>query len=1065
MTTIFEMLKGMEDALRPPERLTVSQAAAKYRMLNNPGAYIGPWKNDTAPYLTEIMDTLDSREYTACVLAASAQCGKALALDTPIPTPDGWTTMGELTPGAQLFDENGTVCRVTFATPVMHDHQCYRIEFDDGSTIVADADHKWAVDDVWSNKRKVLTTLEMLPEFTVMKSDGKRLYRFTIPNTSPLDLPEAGLLVDPYVLGVWLGDGNSDGGTITAHRDDIETYAARFEAAGHECRIRHDTDTVSRLLVDPRDGEAANFCLRGHDKRVVGVASNNCCRECMRQHWRKADKGVEQDAPTKWTLGRALSKLGVIKNKHIPAQYLRASKEQRFELLRGLMDTDGCVDERGRCTFSASNERLAKNVEELLYSLGFKTRITTRIPKAVRNGVAKPGKLSYQMCFSAYAETPVFHLERKRVRQKKDGWRGKSQRRRIVDIRKVDSVPVRCIQVDSPSHLFLAGEQMVPTHNTDSILNWLLHTVICSPADFILYQTSQSVARDFSKRRVERLHRHSPAMKERLSPRSDDNNVFDLKYRSGMLFTLSWPTINELSGRPVGRVALTDYDRMPENVDGEGSPFDLARTRTRTFGSFAMTFAESSPGFEVERASWVPSTPHEAPPTKGILALYNRGDRRRWYWPCVHCGEFYEPDFHLLVYPDTTDIIEAAEQAKMACPHCGGMMDPGDKAAVNRRGVWLKDGQRIRADGTVVGEGPRSDIASFWLKGVAAAFADWKTLVTNYLKAVQEFERTGSQEALKSTVNTDQGLPYLPRGLGQERLPEELKGRATALPQAVVPEGVRFLNATVDVQANRFSVQVTGTLAGGDKVVIDRFEIIKSQRYDEDGERLWLKPGAYPEDWEVLIPQVLDRSYPLGDGSGRRMMLRMVGCDSGGKGGTTANAYAFYRRLKRDGKHKRFRLIKGTSNEAAPRAAIGYPDAQKKDKLADARGDIPVLFLQVNKLKDQLNNMLDRTEPGGGMVIFADWLPDEFFTELTVEVRTPKGWENPKKYRNEAWDHLVYDLGLCSIMRADNFDWDNPPTWAGEWDGNPLVFGGEESRFEAKAKETYDLAKLGAALA
>lgn len=603
------------------------------------------------------------------------------------------------------------------------------------------------------------------------------------------------------------------------------------------------------------------------------------------------------------------------------------------------------------------------------------------------------------------------------------------------------------------------------TSKTECILNWLLHSVMCQPADFIIYQTSQSVARDFRKRRIDRLHRHSPEVGKRLTGRSDDDNVFDTIYKSGMMLTLSWPTINELSGRPVGRVALTDYDRMPENVDGEGSPFSLARKRTTTYGSFAMTFVESSPGFEVERAAWTPATPHEAPPSKGVLSLYNQGDRRRWYWPCIHCEEFYEPDFHLIVYPETDDIVAAGEQAAMACPHCGGLTPQGMRAEVNRRGVWLKDGQKIRRDGTVIGEGPRSDIASFWLKGPAAAFATWETLVINYLKAVQAFERTGSQEALKSTVNTDQGLPYLPRGLGSERLPEELAGRATPLPQAVVPEGVRFLTATVDVQANRFSVQVTGTLAGGDKIAIDRFEIIKSMRYDDDGERLWLKPGSYPEDWDVLIAQVLQRSYPLGDNSGRRMMLRMVGCDSGGKGGTTANAYAFYRKLKRDNLHKRFRLIKGTAREDAPRAAISYPDAQKKDKLADARGDIPVLMLQVNKLKDQLNNMLDRTEPGGGMVVFGDWLPAEFYTELTVEVRTPKGWENPKKNRNEAWDHFVYDLGLCSHMRADSFDWDNAPTWAGEWDGNPLVFGGEESRFEPKAKATYDLAKLGAALA
>ena len=79
-------------------------------------------------------------------------------------------------------------------------------------------------------------------------------------------------------------------------------------------------------------------------------------------------------------------------------------------------------------------------------------------------------------------------------------------------------------------------------------------------------------------------------------PSKDSDNTFDKYYRSGMILTLSWPSIAELSGRPVGRTFLTDYDRMPMNVDGEGSPFDLARKRTTTFGSSACTIAESSPG-------------------------------------------------------------------------------------------------------------------------------------------------------------------------------------------------------------------------------------------------------------------------------------------------------------------------------------------------------------------------------------------------------------------------------------------------------------------------------------
>nr|ESH07753.1 phage terminase large subunit [Salmonella enterica subsp. enterica serovar Give str. 564] len=89
-------------------------------------------------------------------------------------------------------------------------------------------------------------------------------------------------------------------------------------------------------------------------------------------------------------------------------------------------------------------------------------------------------------------------------------------------------------------------------------------------------------------------------------------------------------------------MALTDYDRFPEDIDGEGDGFSLASKRTTTFMSAGMTLAESSPGREITDVKWRRSSPHEAPPTTGILSLYNRGDRRRWYWPCPHCGDWFQ---------------------------------------------------------------------------------------------------------------------------------------------------------------------------------------------------------------------------------------------------------------------------------------------------------------------------------------------------------------------------------------------------------------------------------------
>lgn len=624
---------------------------------------------------------------------------------------------------------------------------------------------------------------------------------------------------------------------------------------------------------------------------------------------------------------------------------------------------------------------------------------------------------------------------------------------------------------------------------TQMFLNWVGYGVVCDPGDMLMVEPSKDSARDFSMRDLDRMIRYSPEIKSRMVPKASADNTFDKQFTSGMLLKLSWPSINELSGKTVGRAWLADYDRMPTSVDGEGSAFDLAKRRTQTFKRNGMTFVESSPGFPVSNPKWMPSadSPHAAPPAEGILALYNRGDRRRWYWPCPHCNTAFEPDFSLLIWPDSRDFADAAAQAQMACPHCGGLIShhsdektgmPG-KNELNQRGRWLKDRQQWDVETNTLRGGIKSDdMASFWLKGVAAAFNTWEKLVLEYLKANDEYERTGNEEALKVTINTGQGLPYIPKNQDAGRVPEELKNRSRNLGERVVPYGVRFLIGTVDVQKNRFVCQVQGVGQGGDIWVVDRFELRKSKRVDDDGDPLPISPGSYPEDWHVLIDAVLTKEYPLQDGSGRKMSLKLVACDSGGADESTANAYKFYRYLRdcNDPDRKfdpnlfrRFKLVKGEPRVGMPRVQLTYPDSQRKDRHANARGEIPVWAINSNVIKDQLNKMLDRSDPNGGQVNFPNWLPDEFYGELTVEIRDDKGrWTNPRKLRNEAWDLLAYTIAmtLTPEINIENIDWADPPSWAEEWDENDLVFDPDSTtRYTAPQSVEFDLSKLASDLA
>lgn len=608
---------------------------------------------------------------------------------------------------------------------------------------------------------------------------------------------------------------------------------------------------------------------------------------------------------------------------------------------------------------------------------------------------------------------------------------------------------------------------------TDSlVINTLSYAIKVDPMDMMVYCPGMIEARDFGIRRIDRLHAHSEEIGKMLLPRADADNRFDKQYTTGMLFTLSWPTRATLAGKPIGRVVLTDRDRMDDNIEGDGEPFDLAMKRTTTFGSYAMTVAESSPSREILNPKWIAKSPHEAPPCEGILKLYNRGDRRRWMWPCPHCSQYFEGMFKHLEWDPVKDgsNMDRASTVRMRCPMCGEAIHPDEREEMQAWGMWVKDGQGVDQNGKLFGPVPRTSIASFWLRGVAASFVSWRNLVETCLNANDEYERTGSEEALRKFHNNDLGEPYVPKSQTDVRLPEVLKARAEPLSAKKVPEGVRFLIATVDVQKNMFVVQVFGILPGVrfDMVIVDRFEIRKSQRTDDDGERLWVKPHTYAEDWDEITEHVIKKEYPLDDDSGRVMSIRFVGCDSGGRAGVTSMAYSYYRRLREENLHRRFILVKGDPSPNQPRTRISYPDSQRKDMTSAARGDIPVLLFNPNLIKDDLNGRLDCMEPAKGMYRFPDWLSDSFFSELCVEVRTDKGWENLSGQHNEAWDLSYYCIGLCvsELIRVEHLKWQEPPGWAAEWDKNDLVRKVEQNvPFSNRLKSSYDFSSFGKALA
>ncbi|EHC9937109.1 phage terminase large subunit family protein [Escherichia coli] len=565
---------------------------------------------------------------------------------------------------------------------------------------------------------------------------------------------------------------------------------------------------------------------------------------------------------------------------------------------------------------------------------------------------------------------------------------------------------------------------------------WVIYNVICDPADMLIIQMTEEKAREHSKKRLARTFRVSPEVVSRLSPNKNDNNVYDRTFLAGNYLKIGWPSVNIMSSSDYKCVALTDYDRFPEDIDGEGDAFSLASKRTTTFMSSGMTLVESSPGRDVKDVKWRRTSPHEAPPTTGILSLYNRGDRRRWYWPCPHCGEYFQPCGDVVAgFRDIADPVLASEAAYIQCPSCSGRIMPEQKRELNGRGVWLRDGESINADGSRYGDPRRSRIASFWMEGPAAAYQTLSQLVYKLLTAEQEYETTGSEETLRAVINTDWGLPYLPRASMEQRKSELLEQRAEPVLSRSVPDGVNFLVATVDVQAGRhrrFVVQVTGYGSRGERWIIDRYNITQSLRGDSDGESQRIDPASYPEDWDVLLTDVFHKSWPLAFNPSQQMRLMAMAVDSGGEDGVTDNAYKFWRRCRRDGLGKRIYLFKGDSIRRAKLITRTFPDnTGRTGRRAQAAGDVPLWLLQTDALKDRVNNALWRDSPGPGYVHFPDWLGSWFYDELTYEERSSDGkWSKPGRGANEAFDLMVYAEALVILHGYEKIRWPDAPEWA-----------------------------------
>jgi replicative DNA helicase len=475
------------------------------------------------------------------VIAARPAIGKALALDTPLPTPTGWTTMGEVQVGDKLIGADGKPTRVVAATEVMHGRPCYEVEFDDGEVIVADALHEWRTTMraarrqqaeirpawYWPSESRLRLRAACKAALTepdrgitaaeVLQTVGSEFKNLMHTAGQAVGLASERIAVNvagpkrPYVWRapvyssrcalltamVQLADRPMNAAVTAIHKDIVTTVqiagTLRHPADGrlnHAVAVAQPADLPHGDLPFPPyalgcwlgDGTSAAAQFTSADPQIAdeieteGMWVTKSSTVPLRYSIRLRDRHTTAQA--------ILRDLGVLGNKHIPTQYLRASEVQRRALLAGLLDTDGTVTPKGCVQFCVTSQRLATDVRELIISLGYRCGWSERRVA----GASAASCTAYTITFTTTDD--VFRLERKRVThrdRRPEQTTPRTRERFVTAVRPVDSVAVRCVQVDNADHMYLASRSMIPTHNSTLALDFARAAAIKNGMSTVLF--------------------------------------------------------------------------------------------------------------------------------------------------------------------------------------------------------------------------------------------------------------------------------------------------------------------------------------------------------------------------------------------------------------------------------------------------------------------------------------------------------------------------------------------------------------------------------------------------
>lgn len=350
--------------------------------------------------------------------------GKANSVNSLVKVPGGWKRMGDILVGDVVTAWDGSATRVNGVFPQGR-VETFKVTFADGRSTVVTGEHLWKIfytNTTLARRWRIADTKEI----SRILSFDSRLY---VPLCEPEDGEHKDFVIDPYLMGVLLGDGGMSTNTIVIRKGDQELF-----------------DNIAPLLP--------------HGDALVPSSSDHCLG------YRIHGTGGKNSTVT------ALRELGLLGSaawdKEIPAEYLNASLDQRWALLQGLMDTDGTVNTiktGGAISYCSTSEKLALGVQYLVRSLGGIAKISSRIPNYTHNGTKKEGRKAYNVLIRMKTPDKIFRLTRKKERTNNDNQYAGNLKLRIVSVEPNGFEEAQCISIEHPDHLYVTDDFIV-THNT-----------------------------------------------------------------------------------------------------------------------------------------------------------------------------------------------------------------------------------------------------------------------------------------------------------------------------------------------------------------------------------------------------------------------------------------------------------------------------------------------------------------------------------------------------------------------------------------------------------------------